>query len=566
MAIDLKGKPFYLDEKAQDWVNQTLAGLTEDEKIGQLFCVCCREGTQEEVDWIFSYLNPGTILLRQMDEAELEGYRKMVGAKGRIPLLVAANLEMGGNGVATEGTLFSSPMGVAATGNVDNAYHFGRICGSEGKKYGVNWNLAPIIDIDYNWRSPITNVRTYGSNPDVVREMGTAYVKAVQEEGIAACAKHFPGDGRDERDQHLAVTINDLSCEEWDRTYGAAYKSCIDSGVKSVMVGHIIQMGYERALRPGVSDAELLPASLSPVIMKKLLREKLGFNGLIATDATTMAGFIIPMDRSLAVPLTIENGADILLLSRNLGEDIRFMKEGIEKGILTRERLDEAVTRILALKASLGLHKQAAVIQEETRQDSALPEAKEWARQNADQAITLVKEEKGVFPITPERYKRVLLFGIETAEKAQGLAAEASVTAKIKTLLEERGFEVDIYQPYKAFEGAIPEYRSITDNYDLMLYTANLTTKSNQTVVRIEWSQPFGSNTPVYSNVIPTVFVSFANPYHLIDVPRVKTFINAYYANDEVLAMLLDKMTGKSDFKGESPVDPFCGRWDTHIC
>ena len=161
-----------------------------------------------------------------------------------IPLLIAANLERGGNGIATDGTQLGYPLQLAATDKVETAKRLGTICGREGAAVGGNWAFAPIIDIDYNWRNPITNLRTFGSCPERVREFGKAYVQAVQAEGVAAAIKHFPGDGRDERDQHLVTSINDFSCEEWDAASGAAYKACIDAGAMTVMVGHIMQPAY----------------------------------------------------------------------------------------------------------------------------------------------------------------------------------------------------------------------------------------------------------------------------------------------------------------------------------
>ena len=242
------------------------------------------------------------------------------------------------------------------------------------------------------------------------------------------------------------------------------------------------------------------------------------------------------------------------------------MLDGVKNGLLTEERLDEAVTRILAAKAALGLHKSIRPLSEErARSVIGCAEHKQASRALADEAVTLVKEEKGVLPITPDRYKRILLYPIETTEKAQGLTAANSAGDRIKELLEKEGFEVDVYVPYTEMEGNIPPYTSIVGKYDLILYIANLVTKSNQTVVRIEWKQPFGSNTPVYVNTVPTVFVSVANPYHLVDVPRVKTFINAYSASDESIAAVLDKLMGRGEFTGVSPVDPFCGKWDARL-
>lgn len=130
-------------------------------------------------------------------------------------------------------------MAIAATGRTEQARRLGKICGTEARAVGVNWAFAPIADIDYNFRNPITNTRTFGSDPQTVAEMSRAYIEEVQKCGVAACAKHFPGDGRDERDQHIAPSVNDFGKGNWLKTYGAVYRECIDAGVMSVMAGHI---------------------------------------------------------------------------------------------------------------------------------------------------------------------------------------------------------------------------------------------------------------------------------------------------------------------------------------
>ncbi len=235
---------------------------------------------------------------------------------------------------------------VAATDDEQMAYHLGDICGKEGAAVGCNWSFAPIIDIDYNFRNPITNTRTFGSDPERVRKMGVQYVKAVQKWGVAASIKHFPGDGVDERDQHLVTSINSLSCEEWDATYGIIYKACIDEGAMSVMVGHIMQPEYSKKLNPGIKDEDILPATLSYELTTKLLKEQLGFKGLVVSDAATMAGMMIPMPRSEQVPAVINAGCDMFLFARNLEEDFEFMSKAVKNGTLSKARLDEAVTKI----------------------------------------------------------------------------------------------------------------------------------------------------------------------------------------------------------------------------
>jgi beta-N-acetylhexosaminidase len=134
-----------------------------------------------------------------------------------------------------------------------------------------------------------------------------------------------------------------------------------------------------------------------------------------------------------------------------------------------------------------------------------------------------------------------------------------------KNLLEEEGFDIDQFDPNKGMEGMMTPYSAITEKYDLIIYLANMATKSNQTTVRIEWAQPMGANVPIYGESVPTIFVSVENPYHLLDVPRVKTFINAYSSNDNILKAVVDKLMGRSEFKGINPVDPFCGMWDTRL-
>ena len=159
--------------------------------------------------------------------------------------------------------------------------------------------------------------------------MGEAYVKRVQELGLAASIKHFPGDGQDERDQHLVTSINDMDCDTWMATYGQAYKAGIEAGALTAMVGHIMQPAWTRRLNPGIRDEDIMPGTLSAELMQGLLRGELGFNGLICTDATTMAGYTLAMGRRRAVPESIARGADMFLFARNLEEDYRFMLDGI---------------------------------------------------------------------------------------------------------------------------------------------------------------------------------------------------------------------------------------------
>jgi beta-N-acetylhexosaminidase len=568
-SIDLRSKPFNLDEEGVRWVETTLASMSEEEKVAQLFCLVGYSSDADRLQNIARNIKAGGLMCRPMPAADILNSVRILQENSRIPVLIAANLEKGGGSVATEGTIVGSQMLVAAADDPAMGAKLGTVCGREGAAVGLNWSFSPIIDIDYNFRNPITNTRTFGSDPLSVARLGVEYVEAVQRQGVAATIKHFPGDGMDERDQHLVSSINSTTCEQWDLTYGAAYKSSIDAGALSVMVGHILHPAYSRKLNPGILDEDILPATVSYELCTLLLRQQLGFNGLVVTDASTMAGLAIALPRCKAVPQAIAAGCDMFLFARSVEEDLGYMRKGIEDGVITQQRLHDALTRILGVKASLGLHEKKQQGTLIPSLDSALKilgneEHKEWARECADRGITLVKEEPNVLPLSPDRYKKVLFYPIEAG---QGVAysVRAGVAELFKQRLIREGFAVDEFVPSQRFEGVMDPYSKISTQYDLIVYLANMATKSNQTTVRIEWAQPMGANVPIYMSSVPTIFISVENPYHLVDVPRVRTFINTYCSTDLVMDALIEKLMGRSRFTGKSPVDPFCAMWDTRL-
>jgi beta-N-acetylhexosaminidase len=559
--INMKIKPFYLSEDDMEWVNKTYKNMTIEEKIGQLFCPIVFSNKEEELVSIIKEKHIGGALYREGKGSEIQQSHKILQDSSKIPLLLASNLEHGGTGSAVEGTFFGKQMLVAATGDSQKAYQLGKVSCKEGAAVGVNWAFAPVVDIDYNFRNPITNVRTYGSNPEMVLAMGKAYMKGATEEGLAVSIKHFPGDGVDERDQHLLTSTNSLSCEEWKDTYGLIYEGLIDDGALTVMIGHIAMPAYEEKYNK-TECKELLPATLSKNLLQKLLREELGFHGLITTDATPMVGFCCAIDRRTAVPMSIECGCDMFLFNKDLDEDYGYMLEGYQKGLLSEERLEEAILRILATKAALKLHnkKSNGTLVPGTQALSVLKceEHDIWAKECADMGITLVKDTQNLLPLDPSKHKRVLV------EMMGDFQSNERVYAHFEKLLAKEGFEVIKYIP-EDFTRPLDTVEQFKSKYDLVLYLGNIETASNKTVSRLNWFTFFGlgNNMPWFVNEVPTLFVSVGNPYHLIDAPMVKTYINGYCNSDYVINAVMEKLMGRSEFKGTSPVDPFCGRKDT---
>ena len=535
--MDLKRKPFYLDDTAIEWVNNTLNGLTEDEKIGQLFFPIGFSTEKEYLNHLRS-LGIGGLFFRPGVAEEVQQTYEYMQRTSKVPLLTAANLEDGGNGSSIEGTAFGNQMAVAATNQTSDAYTLGEIASSEGKAVGVNFGFSPVVDLDLNFRNPITNVRTYGSDVERVIKNAKEYIQAFHDNGIMTSIKHFPGDGVDERDQHLLTSINSLSVDNWKKTFGKVYQELIDFGSKAVMVGHIAFPAY---------SGDEMPATLSPQLLHDLLRNELGFNGLTITDATPMVGFCSAMKRSEAVPYTIQAGCDMLLFNRVLEEDIQYMKDGLSKGILTKERLDEAVTRILATKASLGLHQTI------NHGTAKFEDFREEQLDLADRSITLVKDTQNMLPLSVEKHKRVLL------QLLGSFDSNERVLEKVKAELEKRDFEITVYEPETNFFD-LGTVTSFSNDYDAVLYVANIQNASNQTVTRVHWHTLFGlgNNLPWFTKEVPTMLLSFGNPYHLYDLPMVDTVINAYCNYDHFIEMAIKKVTGESSFKGVSPVNPFC--------
>ena len=405
--------------------------------------------------------------------------------------------------------------------------------------------------------------------------MSKEYLQGAKDAGLASCMKHFPGDGLDERDQHIVTTNNTMSCKEWDENFGKVYKGMIDAGVEAVMIGHIRLPEYSRKLRPGIKDNEIMPATIAPELLQDLLRQELGFNGLIITDATHMVGLTSAIRREEMIPTALAAGCDMILYYRDKDEDINALKKGLENGTLTYERLDEAVTRVLAFKAMLKLHKKKEGANLVPNKDGlstiGCNEHLEVARDIADKAITLVKNTKNQLPITPKTHKRIMLYTIDQTGSAAAvsMANEGSLESRVKSKLESVGFEVDTFNPQGGLNGkqllAMTPIKEFVNKYDAVMLFVNVAGFSQSNVRRITWSMPMGPDIPWYVTELPTVCVSVNNPFHLIDVPMVPTYINAYNGNDVSLDLVIEKIMGKSEFKGVSPVDAFCGAWDTRF-
>lgn len=577
--MDLSGKPFYLDEEQTEWVKTTLAGMTTEEKLQQLFIEMTRSMDEDCLVQAVRTQKFGGVRYNNASPEKVREHNRILQENTKIPLIIACNTEAGGNGACFGGTEVGQQVKIGAAGDEKYAYLLGKISGIESRAVGCNCCFAPVTDINRNWRNPIISLRSFGSDADLVLRLSREYMRGFRESGGLCIMKHFPGDGVDERDQHLSSSVNSLSVEEWMRTFGKVYRGMIESCVHGVMAGHIMFPAWQRA-----HGEALLPATLSRCLITGLLRKELGFNGLIVTDASHMVGLTSAMKRSDILPHAIAAGCDMFLFTNDYEEDMGYMRRGYERGVITPERLEEAVTRILAFKACLNLHRlpdDKRVPSAEELSNVGCAEHRAAAAEVSEKAITLVKEEPGVLPVTPEKYRRILLVRQESENPFAAFAPRRETPfERLQKLLEARGFEVTIYEsmmesvkklpPQEAMAKVYNVYgnktpvSAITDRYDLILQVAHVI--DHGTVQRISWQLSKGTpDIPWYVHELPVIFVSLSCPFHLADVPQVKTYINCYDKKDDTLEALVEKLTGGSPFTGISTVDPFCGLPDTRL-
>lgn len=563
--VDLKAKPYYLDDEAVAWVEQTIAGMTVEEKIGQLF-ISHNHNLDIEAgkETIRKYHIGGQRYKDSGSTArEVYDFLRAVQAESKIPLLVAANCDSGGDGCCGDGTYIASGAAVEASGSEEVAYNVGYVSGREEQAIGVNWNFDPCVDILTNWRNTIVNTRCCGTDADTVIRYARQYIRGLRHSNVAVCVKHFPGDGTEERDQHIVLGVNELSPEEWDATFGKVYRTLIDDGLMSIMAGHIALPYYSYKLVPGLRYEDVLPATLAPELINGLLKTQLDFNGLVTTDASHMIGMAAAMPRRDFVPGAIAAGCDMFLFFRDFDEDFGYMLDGYRRGVITEARLTDALRRILGLKAALGLHKLQP---HQAQPDAALAivgcaEHMAMAEDAADKCISLIKNTRNELPIRPETHPRIELHVLKL-EEAHGIYKQkAGIENLIKEELERVGFEVTLADGAQRIGGSVEAYKA---RFDAVLEFSDIRGYAAENNYRIKWLAPMGADIPWFVSEKPTVFVSLNFTTHLTDVPMVKTYINAYKNTRTVIRAVIRKIMGESEFRGQHFNEHvWCEKWET---
>ncbi len=541
----LRKAPFGLDQAAMDWVVATKAQMTLAEKIGQLFVFHSMGQDPDELARLAQLKPAGITRNFSADVAYEAQFIDTLQATAKVPLFISADLE-GSRMSLPLGTEVPNPLALAAVNDVQASRTIARIMAQEARAIGINWSFTPVIDINHAFRSAIVATRGFGSSVDAIEAQALAQIDEFQSVGVAATVKHWPGEGYDDRDQHLVTTINPLSMPEWEAHFGRLYRAAIAQGVMSVMSAHIALPAFILAQNPDAGVEAYRPAAVSRALNLDLLRGQLGFNGLIVSDATPMAGFGSWASRDEMLPEVIENGCDIILFSRDAAADVALITAAVSDGRISAARLDEALTRILGLKAWAGLHKGAPKVNKAAlaRAENAVA-----AQEITQRAPTLVKDVQGLLPLSVAKHKRVLVVtsGIVVPFFPQPIPFD------LPDMLQAEGFEVTLHTA-----GTQPSAK----DYDLMIYLFGEETLLTRGRIFLDWLKitgNFGAAMARHWHEIPTLMVSFGYPYYLYDAPRAPTYVNAYATMPTMQRAVVECLLGRKPWNTHSPVDAFCG-------
>lgn len=528
-------RPLTTEEQA--WVERTLAGLSRDACIGQLL-IPTLGSNYELADTLLPLLDRIPVGGLFTGHATADRHREMLGRLQEIPeipYVVAADLECGAGHLVQGGTMFPDPLAVGAADDPALSYQMGKAAALEGRSVGIHWTYAPVADVNVNPDNPIANTRSLGDDPARISRLLVSILRGMQEHGLAACAKHFPGDGVDDMDQHTVTTVNSLTREQWKAVSGRTFADAFAAGAWSVMIGHIALPAWspERDRR-GVYT----PATVNRRLVTDLLRGEMGFQGLVVTDDMNMGGVAGYMNRRDRTVACINAGCDMLLFPR-LPDDYETLRAAADAGTLPEARIREAARRVLEFKARLGLHRGELAGRAPTAEESA--EFQSAARTIARKAVVKVRDLDQRLPLRhlrPGSRVLTMTFSQENADLPH-----------VDEELKARGFAVDhLANPhdFRLFD-RLPHHDAIFVN---LLFRASWAYQSVRSV---------GVHNRVfiggfYSDHPCVVFTSFGSPYHLRMYSGFPNLLNVHSGADESQRAAVRAWLGEAPIEGTSPV------------
>lgn len=489
-------------------LDSLVESLTVDDKIGQLVMPWLLGNyaayDSEEYDslavWIDS-MQVGGIVISVGSPLDVATKLNALQARSRLPLLIAADLEWGSGMRLIGGTAFPMPMALGATGRELDAYELGRITALEARAVGIHMTFSPVADVNNNPQNPIINTRSFGQDPREAARLVAAYVRGVEEHGLFTTAKHFPGHGDTDRDSHIGLPVVRSCWGRLDTLELVPFRAAIEAGVTAVMTAHLAT--------PCLSGDSLLPATLSPIVTGGFLRDSLGFDGLIVTDALSMGAIVARYGAGESGVLAFLAGSDLLLAPGSVDSTIAAMREAVRTGRVSMERLDRSVHRVLALKQQAGLFARRFVPLDSVPTVVGKAEFQAVADDIARRALTLVR--RG--PIDTLR-----LVPGRTAVVAYAEETNLSIGNRLIRELRRAGDTVSVFRLYPASGGlSYDSARVMLRGSPRVVFATSVRFLSGRGHVAMPES--LATLIQRTARAKPTVLVSFGSPYLLDQIP-----------------------------------------------
>ena len=535
------------------WVEATLARLTLRERVAQMLTMWVLGDYtntddptfREAREWV-TRDKVGGILMSLGSPIEVAAKINALQRLADVPLLVSSDLEPGLGRLeggyflpslmfAGSATVLPSNMAIAATGSESLAVAAGEIAGQEARAVGIELAFAPTADVNSNPANPVINVRSFGENPEQVGILASAFARGLQRRGVAATAKHFPGHGDTDTDSHLALPVVRSDRARLDAVELVPFRRLVAAGIAGVMTGHI-------AL-PAV-DGDSTPATLSPVIVGALLRDTLGFRGLVVTDALSMEGVGAGYSVERSAVLAVQAGADLLVKPTSAARAIDAVVAAVERGDITPARIERSVRAILELKAKTGVARNRYADLDRLRQVVGSPAHRDIAERIAGDAITLLADRDSLVPASRKGSALVVIYAAD-AEAAAGRAFAAGVQGLLGTVQLVR---IGPRTSSSELEGI----SMLARNSDRVIVATYV--RAIEGVGRVAVAEPVAAWIDSLARVAKVIVVAHGNPYVWRQFPRVGSYLVTYGIGAALDRAAAEAVAGTAPIVGRSPV------------
>jgi beta-N-acetylhexosaminidase len=549
-----------MSKDGREWAQQTLAGLSLEEKIGQMLQVRyyadysdfesseymhLREELQKyhigSVVFGMHFNQSGPVRRSGADEARIANQMQR---DSQLPLLLAADIERGVASRLRDTPSFPWPMAFGAIGDAEQVEHFAALTAQEARALGIHWALAPVADVNNNPANPVINIRSFGEDPGQVGVLVAAFIRGAHEYGLLVTAKHFPGNGDTSVDSHRGVASIDSDLAHLQKIEFPPFKQAIDAGVDSIMLAH--------ARVPALEPDALRITTISSKVVNETLKSQLGFTGVVLTDALEMRGLTQLYDRQKGSPTAraavdaVKAGCDVIMLPTDLDGAFHAIIEAVTSGEIPESRIDESVRKILQMKASVGLDKSRFVDVEEAAKAVNRSEDMDFAQHIADEAVTLVRDNKRILPLrssiplsagigkqvteSQAKHRLVVILLGEVLTGTDGQGFEKAVKARRPDAdvfhFDNRTGEAAGAQILKAVKEA--------EQVVLAVYVTHLQVRHIVAEGKLLSSfGPLGPSGHLLEQVLATaaektVVVDLGSPYLIVNYPEIQTYVCTY--------------------------------------